>query len=66
VKRKFEVVVGTRIACYLKCAHCMCDTIIACINCGLFPALAIFLLTLDYTLLLGTCLYLTTAVHEDL
>jgi len=45
----------------------VCDVIIAHISRGTFPTLvANFLLVSDYTLQLGTCLYLTSAVHEDL
>jgi len=40
LKRKFQVVAGPCIACYLKCVHCICDVIIACISRGIFPALA--------------------------
>jgi len=50
LKRKFEVVAGPCIACYLKRAHCKCNVIIARISHGMFPAHdAIFLLALDYT-----------------
>jgi len=45
----------------------MCDVIIACISHRTFAALAaIFLLALDYTLQLGTHLYLTAIMYKDL
>jgi len=67
LKRKFDVVAGPCITCYLERAHYVCDVIIACIRRGMLPALAaIFLLALDYTLQLETSLYLTVAVYEDL
>jgi len=45
----------------------MYDIIIDCISRGTFPALAaVFLLALDYTLQLGTHLYLTAVMYEDL
>jgi len=49
LKRKFEFVAGSCIACYLKCAHRVCDVIIASISRGTFPTLTtIFLLASDY------------------
>jgi len=52
----------------VKCAHRVCDVIIARTCRETFPALVaiVFLLALDYTLQLGTCLYLTAAVYEGL